>query len=89
MQHGENSRVRNPFSGESGRGARGARAAGAAGRRGEGRSGGRGGRGDNRSGRELRALAENVKATTASGSWEEALALAANARESGLQLDGR
>lgn len=59
---------------------------------GEGRIG-RGGRGvsggRSSSSRESRALVEKVKTSAANGSWEEALAHVAEARSSGLKLDGR
>lgn len=53
--------------------------------------GGRGGRGNSSRvrGKELRDLAEKVKEVVTNGSWEEALALVAHARSSGLKLDGR
>lgn len=52
---------------------------------------GRGGRGNSSrgGGKELRDLAEKVKAAVADDSWEEALALVTDARSSGLRLDGR
>lgn len=56
---------------------------------------GRGGRGASRgnsssgSGQGLRDLVDKVKAAVASGSWEDALTLVADARSSGLRLDGR
>lgn len=58
-----------------------------------GRGRGRGGRSrrDSSSGsrQELRDLVERVKAAVANGSWEDALAHVADARASGLRLDGR
>lgn len=51
--------------------------------------GGLGARGTGGGDRKLRDLAETVKAAAGSGSWEEALALVAEARSSGLKLDGR
>lgn len=63
--------------------------------RGTGRGGRGGGRGNGSSGgdQELRDLAEKVKAAVANGdgkgSWEDALALVADARSSGLRPDGR
>ncbi|CAM9221077.1 unnamed protein product [Ectocarpus fasciculatus] len=64
--------------------------------RGKGGGGGRVGRGGrgissgrSNSGGESRALVEKVKGIAASGSWEEALAHVAEARSSGLKLDGR
>lgn len=59
--------------------------------RGRGR-GGRGGRDNSSSGssgQELRDLVDKVRAAAANGSWEEALALVADARSAGLRLDGR
>lgn len=39
--------------------------------------------------RDLRRLVEDVKKAVAAGAWEEALKQVADARASGLELDGR